>query len=137
MDDYVIVILPLSEEDGGGFVGLVPDLQGCMSDGETREEALANTQQAMQEWIELKQGLGEPLPEPGIAVKRTSEQGKALMRALQALMSVLDVKDGRIADLESALEAAVHDVSSSWERNLSLFESPAGFLYRADTTHWL
>ena len=135
MNEYVVVILPLSEEDGGGFVGLVPDLQGCMSDGDTREEALANTQQAMQEWIELKQGLGEPLPEPGIAVKRTSEQGKALMRALQALMSVLDVKDGRIAELESALEAAVHDVSSSWERNLPLFESPAGFLYRADTTH--
>jgi predicted RNase H-like HicB family nuclease len=38
--EYSVIIEPLSDEDGGGFVVVVPDLPGCMSDGETPEEAL-------------------------------------------------------------------------------------------------
>ena len=45
--DYPVHIEPLSQEDGGGFVALVPDLPGCMSDGETPEEALANVRDAI------------------------------------------------------------------------------------------
>ena len=33
---YAVVIELLSDEDGGGFLAIVPDLLGCMSDGETR-----------------------------------------------------------------------------------------------------
>ena len=33
--EYPIVVEPLPIEDGGGFVATVPDLPGCMSDGET------------------------------------------------------------------------------------------------------
>ncbi|WP_414831655.1 type II toxin-antitoxin system HicB family antitoxin [Afifella sp. YEN Y35] len=65
MTDYAIVIAPLSNEDGGGFVGRVPDLPGCMSDGASAEEALRNTQQAIAEWIEECRRLGRSLPEPG------------------------------------------------------------------------
>ncbi len=131
MDDYVIIILPLSEDDGGGFVGLVPDLQGCMSDGETREEALANTQQAMAEWIEHQRGRGLDLPRPGIAIERASEQRKTLLKAIKALMAYMDEADGRIAELEKALEDAVDGISSSWEKNLPLFESAGARLYRS------
>ena len=46
------LIEPLSEEDGGGFFATVPDLPGCMSDGETPEEALVNVQDAILAWIE-------------------------------------------------------------------------------------
>jgi antitoxin HicB len=65
--DYPIVISPLSDEDGGGFVGVAPDLLGCMSDGETPEEALANTQQAVREWIETATRRGMEVPPPGTA----------------------------------------------------------------------
>jgi hypothetical protein len=37
---YNVVVEPLSKEDGGGFVATVPDLPGCMSDGETEAEAI-------------------------------------------------------------------------------------------------
>jgi antitoxin HicB len=50
--DYPIVIEPLSKEDGGGFVAIVPDLPGCMSDGETREEAARNVADAIISWID-------------------------------------------------------------------------------------
>ena len=39
---YPVVVEPLPEEEGGGFAAIVPDLPGCMSDGETPEEALGN-----------------------------------------------------------------------------------------------
>lgn len=65
--DYAIVITPLSKKDGGGFAGYVPDLPGCMSDGESREEALANTRLAIREWIDTAKELGRNIPAPGSA----------------------------------------------------------------------
>jgi predicted RNase H-like HicB family nuclease len=38
--EYPIIIEPLPADEGGGFVAIVPDLPGCMSDGETAEGAL-------------------------------------------------------------------------------------------------
>ena len=62
--DYPIVIEPLSAEDGGGFMARVPDLPGCMSDGETPEEAATNVQDAIAAWIEAAHDLGHRVPKP-------------------------------------------------------------------------
>jgi len=62
--DYPVTIEPLLPEDGGGFVATVPDLPGCMSDGETAEEALANVHDAIAAWIEEAQALGRKIPAP-------------------------------------------------------------------------
>ena len=62
--DYRIVIEPLSEEDGGGYFATVPDLPGCMSDGETPEEAIVNVQDAILCWIEAAGELGREVPRP-------------------------------------------------------------------------
>lgn len=64
LTDYAVTIRPLAGVDGGGFVALVPDLPGCMSDGETPQEALANAQDAIACWIEAAHDLGRPVPEP-------------------------------------------------------------------------
>lgn len=130
MDDYVIVVLPLSDEDGGGFVGLVPDLQGCISDGETREEALENVQQAMAEWLDLKKSQGLDFPRPGVSIERAAQERQSLMNALKAMMQILDKADDRICELERALEEAVAGVSSSWEKNLPLFEASRAAVFR-------
>ena len=61
---YAIVIEPLSAEDGGGFIATVPDLPGCMSDGETPQEALANVDDAIRTWIGAAQDLGHSMPAP-------------------------------------------------------------------------
>jgi hypothetical protein len=45
--EYPIIIEPLPETESGGFVALVPDLPGCMSDGETAEAALASVKDAV------------------------------------------------------------------------------------------
>ena len=57
------IILYWSEEDDA-FVAEVPELPGCAADGRTRQEALANVETVIQEWIETAQELGRPIPEP-------------------------------------------------------------------------
>lgn len=61
---YPAIVSPLPESDGGGFVATVPDLPGCMSDGETPEEALTNVQDAIEAWLEAARDLGRPVPIP-------------------------------------------------------------------------
>ena len=57
------VVLYWSEEDGA-FIAEVPELPGCMADGATYQEALANVEVVIQEWIEIAQELGRDVPEP-------------------------------------------------------------------------
>jgi antitoxin HicB len=61
---YPILVEPLSPEDGGGFVATVPDLPGCMSDGNTPEEAVSNVQDAILSWIEAAEDMGHAVPAP-------------------------------------------------------------------------
>jgi antitoxin HicB len=62
--DYPVLIEPLSQEDGGGFLATVPDLPGCMSDGDTAEAALLSVQEAIAEWLEEARVLGREVPRP-------------------------------------------------------------------------
>jgi antitoxin HicB len=62
--EYPVIIEPLPKEEGGGFVALVPDLPGCMSDGDTAEAALAAVHDAVAAWMEEAAALGRPIPPP-------------------------------------------------------------------------
>jgi predicted RNase H-like HicB family nuclease len=57
------LIIYWSREDQA-FLAEVPELPGCMADGASYEEALANAQVVISEWIETAQALGRPIPEP-------------------------------------------------------------------------
>jgi len=57
------VIIYWSEEDQV-FIAEVPELPGCMADGATYQEALANVEVIAQEWIETAKELGRPIPVP-------------------------------------------------------------------------
>ena len=54
----------LEEDEDGGFVAEVPSLPGCISQGETREETLANIREAIQAYIESLRKDGLPVPPP-------------------------------------------------------------------------
>jgi antitoxin HicB len=64
---YQIIIDPLAEEDGGGFLATVPDLPGCMSDGETPEAAARSAMDAITAWIDEARRLGRAIPKPSSA----------------------------------------------------------------------
>ena len=56
------VVLEAAEE--GGFVVSVPDLPGCWTQGETRDEALANAKEAIAAYLDALEELGKPVPKP-------------------------------------------------------------------------
>jgi predicted RNase H-like HicB family nuclease len=62
--DYPVIVEPLQQQDGGGFIATVPDLPGCMSAGETPEEALANVRDAIATWIDEARALNRIIPSP-------------------------------------------------------------------------
>lgn len=61
---YTRVISRLAEEDGGGYLITFPDLPGCMSDGETEEEALENGKDAFLCWVSARADMGKKIPKP-------------------------------------------------------------------------
>ncbi len=67
--EYAVVIEPLADEDGGGYLATVPDLPGCMSDGDTREEAARNVEDAIASWLEEAKSVGRAIPEPRAALR--------------------------------------------------------------------
>ncbi len=67
-DSYIRILTPLTEEDGGGFMITFPDLPGCMSDGDTEEEALENGKDAFESWVSARIDQGKVVPEPAAAL---------------------------------------------------------------------
>jgi antitoxin HicB len=68
-------------EDGTWFARIV-EFPGCMTEGDTREEALANLDDAMISWIEVKLEDREAIPEPLVVDKYS---GKFLVRVTKSL----------------------------------------------------
>lgn len=55
------IILYWSDEDNA-FIADVPELPGCMADGDTYKEALENVELVIKEWIETATELGREIP---------------------------------------------------------------------------
>ncbi len=52
----------LEREPDGGYVVSVPALPGCVSQGDSREEALANIREAIQLYVDDCRAAGDPVP---------------------------------------------------------------------------
>jgi len=52
----------LEREDDGGYVAIVPALPGCVSQGDSRDEALTNIQEAIKLYVDDCIDTGEPVP---------------------------------------------------------------------------
>ncbi|MDQ2086337.1 type II toxin-antitoxin system HicB family antitoxin [Herbivorax sp. ANBcel31] len=57
------IIIYWSEEDQA-YLAEVPELSGCMADGNSYNEVLENIQVVISEWIETAKLLGRPIPKP-------------------------------------------------------------------------
>ena len=63
MDTRYEIIIFWSKEDQA-YLAEVPELPGCIADGDTYQQALSNAEQIIQEWIGTAQELGRSIPEP-------------------------------------------------------------------------
>jgi len=59
MMEFEVFLEPAEE---GGLVATVPALPGCISEGDTRAEALENIKDAIEGYLEVLRRHGEPLP---------------------------------------------------------------------------
>lgn len=57
------VVLKYSQDDKYYIIS-VPDLPGCMADGESPNEAYENAKIVIREWIKTARAAGRPIPEP-------------------------------------------------------------------------
>ena len=123
-DKYVILVAPLSAEDGGGFVGIVPDLPGCISDGETYDEAAKNTCDAIEEWLDAfcETNPGKEPPMPGSrarefhsALQGEREKMATTIAKLQAINDKYDERLDGLADTLSDLSERL-DALEAWVR---------------------
>ncbi len=84
-EKYPFNIEPLPTDEGGGYVITFPDLPGCLSDGETVEQAIAHGREAFRAWMESVIADGKPIPEPHGA----AEPAKFVLRLPRTLHSRL------------------------------------------------
>ena len=63
-EDYAINIAPLPAEEGGGYLVTLPDLPGCVADGETINEAVAEARDAFDAWTIAEMEDKGRLPTP-------------------------------------------------------------------------
>jgi len=71
---YPITFYP---EEVGGFTVEIPDLPGCLSQGETLEEAFEMIAEAKELWLEVAYDYGDPIPMPSTEMKYS---GKTMLR---------------------------------------------------------
>jgi predicted RNase H-like HicB family nuclease len=62
MNKYEIIIF--WSEDDNAYIAEVPELPGCMADGNSYNEVLENIQIVMQEWIDMAKSINRSIPEP-------------------------------------------------------------------------
>jgi predicted RNase H-like HicB family nuclease len=95
------VLIAWSEEDVAYFA-ITMQFHGCIADGKTQEEALANVKVAMKEWIEVAKEKGRAIPSPMFKSKPTLKQGAQTTRSRWRTAT-------RRLDLISAIEHAKAD----------------------------
>jgi antitoxin HicB len=102
---YPIVVVQIADADGGGFMGHVPDLKGCMSHGDTPEEALANAREAALEWIEEAKAQGFVIPEPGTTAANARKERDALLATIKVQSEAIDKMGSDIQKFETDIAA--------------------------------
>jgi predicted RNase H-like HicB family nuclease len=59
-----VVLRPVLEGEGGGWLAVIPALPGCTGDGVTETEAIEDVRMAALEWADAAFKDGDPVPPP-------------------------------------------------------------------------
>jgi len=84
--DYPFSVRPLTKEEGGGYLIEFPDLPGCISDGETLEDAIRNGQDALKDYLLTLKEFGEPAPRPGTTSGASGQGRQRVPKSLHELL---------------------------------------------------
>jgi len=65
-ESHRFTVRPLSKQEGGGYLVEYSDIPGCMSGGDTIEEAIANGREALRDCLAVFRETGRELPRPNV-----------------------------------------------------------------------
>ena len=91
---YNISFRHVKDESGEYYFASVQELDGCMSDGATPDEAYANVREAMEGWIETKLEAGFAVPTPINAEKYSGKFVVRLPKSLHKRLSLEAEREG-------------------------------------------
>jgi len=91
---YNIIIRHVTDESGTYYFAKVQELPGCVSDGESVDEAFANIFEAMEGWIEAKLELGYSIPMPVDSEKFSGKFVLRLPKSLHAKLAMEAEQEG-------------------------------------------
>ena len=91
LDEYQFTVRPLSAQEGGGYLVEYPDIPGCMSDGETIAEVIANGREALRDCLEVFRESGRKPVKPGI---QAAQWRQRLPRTLYAKLTRQAQREG-------------------------------------------
>jgi antitoxin HicB len=128
---YPIAVHKVSEEDGGGYLACAVDLKGCIGDGATPEEAIADLKDAIIEWIDEARRLERQVPEPGQAFAQANKERLKIHKERQEMSEVIRKQDelldlhaatfdrlrGEIAHLREFLREQIAELADKAEQN--------------------
>ncbi len=89
---YRIELIPDVNE--GGYVVSYPDLRGCLTTGETIEEAIANGEDAKREWLLAAMADGFPIPEPASDEEYSGQFKLRIPKSLHRQLAMQSKKEG-------------------------------------------
>ena len=91
---YPLQVRPLSEDEGGGYLASVPDLPGCLGDGDTEAAAIADAQSAIAAWIETAKKFGDPVPAPNRAADYSGKFVTRIPKSLHMSLAEIARREG-------------------------------------------
>jgi len=91
---YSMVVEYVEDETGDYYFSRVLELDGCMSHGDTREEAMESIAEAMGCWIETKLEMNLPIPEPAATDKASGKFTLRLPKSLHYRLAREAEKEG-------------------------------------------
>ena len=89
---YRIELIP--DPDEGGFAVTIPDLPGCLSMGETIEDAYRNAEDAKHEWLKTALEEGIAIPEPDSIEDYSGQFKLRLPRSLHRQLALQSRREG-------------------------------------------
>lgn len=92
--NYPVEISVIPEDEGGGYLASIPLLPGCMTDGETVEEAYTNLQDAKREWIIDMLDHGLPINEPNMKPRFSGRFVVRVPKTLHRLLAEESEREG-------------------------------------------
>lgn len=128
----------LTPDEGGGYLATILEFPGCIADGDTADEALANLERIAESWVEVSLANGQAIREP---IELYGYSGKVALRMPRGLhkqaAEVAEIEDTSLNQLliaaiarylgwaQAARQTKAHHVSYSVVVNFAVTPRPS------------